>query len=67
MILAIEMGYELFTKPSRTWLTPRLKSRVKEQMQWTRVGANAEMVAWKAERFPDFPYPLDVVLERFHI
>jgi len=24
------------------------------------------MVAWKAERFPDFPYPIDVALERFH-
>jgi len=64
--LAIEMGYELYTKPSRTWLTPRLKRRVQQQTLWTRVGANAEMVAWKAERFPDFPYPLDVALERFH-
>ena len=24
------------------------------------------MVAWKAERFLDFPYPIDVALERFH-
>jgi hypothetical protein len=24
------------------------------------------MIAWKAERFSDFPYPLDVALERFH-
>jgi hypothetical protein len=64
--LAIEMGYETYTKPYRNWLTPRLKRRVKEQTPWTRVGGNAEMVAWKAERFADFPYPLDVALERFH-
>jgi len=24
------------------------------------------MVAWKTERFPDFPYPIDVALERFY-
>ena len=66
VILAIEMGYELYTKPFSTWLTSRLKRRVQQDTQWTRVGANAEMVAWKAERFPDFPYPLDVALERFH-
>ena len=64
--LAIEMGYELYTKPSRTWLTPRLKRRVQAHSQWTRVGRNAEMIAWQAERCPDFPYPLDVALERFH-
>jgi hypothetical protein len=66
VILAIEMGYELYTKPYRTWLAPRLKKRVQQQTPWTRVGANADMVAWKAERFPDFPYPLDAALERFH-
>jgi len=64
--LAIEMGYQTYTKPYSDWLTPRLKQRVKEQTQWTRVGGNAKMVAWKAERFPDFPYPLDVALERFY-
>jgi hypothetical protein len=64
--LAIEMGYETYTKPYSDWLTPRLKRRVKQPTQWTRVGGNAEMVAWKEERFPDFPYPLDVALECFH-
>lgn len=63
--LAIEMGYEVYTKPYSDWLTPRLKKRAKEPTQWTRIGGNAEMVAWKAERFPDFPYPIDVALERF--
>ena len=64
--LSIEMGYETYTKPYRNWLTPRLKRRVQERTPWTQVGGNAEMVAWKAERFPDFPYPFDVALERFH-
>ena len=64
--LLIEMGYETYTKPYRNWLTPRLKRRVPERTPWTRVGGNAEMVAWQAERFADFPYPLDVALERFH-
>jgi hypothetical protein len=66
VILAIEMGYELYTKPFSTWLTPRLKARVRKPSQWTRVGRNAEMIAWKNECFTDFPYPLDVALERFH-
>jgi hypothetical protein len=64
--LAIEMGYEIYTKPYSDWLTPRLKKRVIPQTIWTRVGGNAEMIAWKAERFSDFPYPLDVALERFY-
>jgi hypothetical protein len=64
--LAIEMGYQTYIKPYSNWLTPRLKKRVKEHTHWTRVGGNAEMVAWKAERFSDFPYPIDVALERFH-
>ena len=64
--LAIEMGYEIYTKPYSDWLTPRLKKRVIPQTIWTRVGGNAEMIAWQAERFPDFPYPIDVALERFY-
>ena len=63
--LAIEMGYEVYTKPYSDWLTPRLKRRAKEPTLWTRIGGNAEMVAWKSQRFPDFPYPIDVALERF--
>jgi hypothetical protein len=64
--LLIEMGYETYTKPYSDWLTPRLKKRVCPLTQWSHVGGNAELVAWKAERFPDFPYPIDVALERFH-
>lgn len=65
--LLIEMGYEVYTKPYSDWLTLRLKRRAVGRRDWTRVGKNAEMVAWKAEVLPDFPYPLDVALERFWV
>jgi hypothetical protein len=62
----IEMGYEVYTKPYSDWLTPRLTRRACSSTQWMRVGNNAEMLAWENEHFPDFPYPVDVALERFH-
>jgi hypothetical protein len=62
----IEMGYEVYTKPYSDWLTPRLKLETHPQTKWTQVGANAEMIAWKNRRFADFPYALDVGLERFY-
>lgn len=65
--LLIEMGYEVYTKPYADWLTPRLKRRVAGRSDWMRVGKNAEMIAWKAEVLDDFPYPLDVALERFWV
>ena len=65
--LLIEMGYEVYTKPYADWLTPRLKRRAAGRSDWTRVGKNAEMIAWKAEVLDDFPYPLDVALERFQV
>jgi hypothetical protein len=61
---SIEMGYEVYTRPYGDWLKPRLK-RQAEGANWTRVGKNAEMVVWKAIRLEDFPYPVDVGLERF--
>jgi hypothetical protein len=62
----IEMGYEVYTKPYSDWLTPRLKLETNPQTCWIRVGSNAEMIAWKNRTFADFPYPLDVRLERFY-
>ena len=35
-------------------------------MTWTRVGANAELLAWSSLRLPHCPYALDVALERFY-
>jgi hypothetical protein len=62
----IEMGYEVYTKPYSDWLTPRLKLETHAQTNWLRVGSNAEMIAWKNRTFADFPYALDVGLERFY-
>ena len=62
----IEMGYEVYTKPYSDWLTPRLKLETHPQTNWMPVGSNAEMIAWKNRTFADFPYPLDVGLERFY-
>lgn len=67
LALLIERGYEVYLKPYSTWLTPRLKKRVSDQpVHWTRVGENAEMVAWAAMQPEDFPYPINVALERFY-
>jgi hypothetical protein len=64
--LLIEMGYEVYTKPHSHQVVRHLKGKITEQTAWTRVGANAEMVAWHNFQFKHCPYPLDVALERFH-
>ena len=64
--LLIEMGYEVYTKPHSHQVVRHLKGKVTEQTAWTRVGANAEMIAWHNFQFKHCPYPLDVALERFH-
>lgn len=64
--LLIEMGYEVYSKPHGNWLTGHLEHWAKQQSSWERVGRNAEMVAWPAVTLADFPYPLDLALERFH-
>ena len=61
----IEMGYEMYTRPYGNWLLPRLEKLSAEQ-SWLRVGSNAEMIVWKQMQPKDFPYPLDLALERFH-
>ncbi len=64
--LLIEMGYEVYTKPYSHRVATGLRLQVTAETPWTRVGANAEMVAWSAVRVAKYPYPLDVALERFH-
>lgn len=61
----IEMGYEVYSRPYGNWLLPRMKQQVGDQ-PWQPVGNNAEMVVWKHMQPKDFPYPLDLALERFH-
>jgi hypothetical protein len=64
--LLIEMGYEVYTKPYGTWLKAHLTKQVDAETNWTQVGHNAEMTAWKAMEVKDFPYPLNLALERFY-
>ena len=64
--LLVEMGYEVYTKPHNHKVTQALRSKVQETTAWTRVGANAEMVAWPDLKLKGCPYPLDEALERFY-
>jgi len=64
--LLIEMGYDLYTKPYSHQIVHHLRAKVADQTTWTRVGANAEMVAWRALQLKHCPYPLDIALERFY-
>lgn len=64
--LLIEMGYEVYTKPHGNQALACLKKQVNDQTAWTRVGANAELMAWNALPLKKCPYPLDVALERFY-
>jgi hypothetical protein len=66
MALFIEMGYNIDTKAHGNQAVPYLKKQVNEQTTWTRVGANAEMVAWSDLQLKNCPYLLDVALERFY-
>jgi len=63
--LLIELGYEVYTKPYSEWLLARLKCQVNAQTVWTQVGGNAEMITWEGRQLKDFPYPLDIALQRF--
>lgn len=65
IVWLIEMGYDVYTRPYGDWLKPRLK-HMAENLPWTRVGHNAEMIAWKGMKLEDFPYPLNMSLQRFH-
>lgn len=64
--LLVEMGYEVYTKPHNHTVTQALHSKVDGATAWTRVGANAEMVAWPNLKLKRCPYPLDIALERFY-
>jgi hypothetical protein len=61
----IEMGYEVYGKVISDKVTKALRRRVPSQAVWTRVGDNAEMLAWSKLKLDFCPYPLDIGLERF--
>jgi len=65
LALLIEMGYEIRSKPYGNWLSGLLAEKSADPQDWLRVGANAEMKAWKEVSLPDFPYPLNLGAIRF--
>ena len=64
--LLIEMGYEVYTKAYNHRLVTFLQGQTDAQTSWTRVGGNAEMVAWANLSLSNCPYLFDVALERFY-
>lgn len=64
--LLIEMGYEVYVKLHNHKVTEMLKKKIAADTIWTRVGDNAEMVAWSGLELQHCPYPLEVALERFY-
>jgi hypothetical protein len=64
--LLIEMGYEVYSKATNGQVIKTWRLRVAPTTSWTRVGKNAETVAWEGGTVANCPYPLDVALERFH-
>jgi hypothetical protein len=66
LALLIEMGYDLYTKPHNYKVVGYLKNQIDPSSLWTRVGDNAEMMAWPNYQLSRCPYPLNVALERFY-
>ena len=64
--LLIEMGYEVYVKLHNHKITEMLRQKNSPDTVWTRVGHNAEMLAWSGLELQHCPYPLDVALERFY-
>lgn len=62
----IEMGYIIYTKAYNAQVAAKLLAKVKPEDEWTRVGKNAEMIAWDKQSISNCPYPLRIALERFH-
>lgn len=62
----IEMGYIVYTKAHNAQVAAGLLNQLPPDATWTRVGQNAEMIAWGEHRITHCPYPLTVALERFH-
>ena len=62
----IEMGYEVYGKVISDKVTGALRRRLTADTTWTRVGHNAEMVAWPSLKLEFCPYPLDIGLEHFY-
>jgi len=64
--LLIELGYEVYSRPYNQKIKAALLRRTHAATAWTRVGDNAEMVAWPSQQLKGCPYPVDIALERFY-
>jgi hypothetical protein len=62
----IEMGYIIYTKAFNAQVAAKRRDQVQPGDRWTRVGKNAEMIAWDEQYINGCPYPLTLALERFH-
>lgn len=62
----IEMGYDLYSKPTNPHVAQALLNQVDEATAWTPVGSNAEIITWSQQSLKHCPYPLDLALERFY-
>jgi len=62
----IELGYDIYSRPYNQKVKLALLRRTSAASEWIHVGANAEMVAWPAQRLKGCPYPVDIALERFY-
>jgi hypothetical protein len=62
----IEMGYIIYTKALNAQVAAKLRDKAKPGDRWTRVGNNADMIAWDEQNINHCPYPLTMALERFH-
>jgi hypothetical protein len=63
----IEMGYQVDTKAPSDKTTNALRAALSAESVWTRVGDNAEMIAYEQALIHDCPFPLTLALERFKL
>jgi hypothetical protein len=62
----IEAGYDVVSKAHSGHTTTRLQRTVRLDAAWTAVGSNAEAVRLPAQQLADCPYPVEVLLVRYH-
>ena len=63
----IEMGYTVLTKAHHRRTSHSLRRRLSPQVEWTRVGNNAEAVHMGDYDHNNCPYPLQAMLVRYHL
>ncbi len=63
----IEMGYQVYTRGRFATVREAFSAAVTAETEWTQVGRNAIMTAWRHTTVDGyFAYPLDVALLHYH-